>query len=76
MVLPGAYFLPHAEDIWWMSVMLKHQRPYPFAITFGEVTGPFTADHTMPRLRSLRSASYKATTILCRRACSGNRRRL
>jgi hypothetical protein len=63
-LLDGAYFIPRAEDIWPVAIMIAAERWYAFALTFGEVQGPLEHDPTMPLLGSMKSTRYQALTIL------------
>lgn len=63
-LLERAYFIPGAEEMFWTSDMIRVQKWYPFALTFGTVDGPFTVDPTMPRVKSLRSTRYRAQIII------------
>jgi hypothetical protein len=62
--LPGAYFVPRAANMWPMVLMLRDKRPYPFAFTFGTVSGPFQRDFAMPRIGSMSATEYRAKVIL------------
>jgi hypothetical protein len=61
--LDNAYFIPRADQIWSMVLMIKHQKWYDFALTYGSVEGPFTRDSDMPRVGSMKSSRYQALTI-------------
>jgi protein-tyrosine phosphatase len=60
--LDGAFFIPRAEDMFWMTV--NAEKWYDFAITYGTVHGPFAYDPDMPLVGSMQSTKYQALTIL------------
>ncbi len=55
--------MPEFDPIWAIAGMITHERWYDFALTFGEVTGPFEQDRTMPGSKSMKSTRYKALAI-------------
>lgn len=63
-LLNGAYFIPGVEAMSRVANMIRDQRWYDFALTFGAVTGPFAVDNDMPRVGSLRSSQYRAQAVL------------
>ncbi|WP_201368404.1 hypothetical protein [Mycobacterium intracellulare] len=62
-VLDDVYFVPRADDMFWLAAMMGAQGWYDFALTFGAVAGPFLYDHTMPRVGSLKAKQYTAIGI-------------
>ena len=46
-----------------MAVTIKRQNWYDFALTYGAVQGPFSYDHTMPKVGSMKCTRYKALAI-------------
>lgn len=62
--LGNVYFIPRAEHMWPTALQIASLGWYALALTFGRVEGPFEADHTMPRVGSLKSTRYQALTIL------------
>lgn len=47
-----------------MVLLLRHHRPYDFALSFGTVSGPFQLDPQMPKLGSMLATEYQAQLIL------------
>lgn len=62
--LDYGHFIPRAEDMFWMAFMIRREKWYDFALTFGEVHGPFGYDHAMPLVGSMQSTRYQALIIL------------
>ncbi|MCV7029082.1 hypothetical protein [Mycobacterium sherrisii] len=62
--LPGAYFIPEAIHLWPVALMLRDQHWYPYAFTFGTVSGPLQRDFQMPRIGSMSATAYQAQVIL------------
>ena len=69
--IAGAFFIPGVDEIFSMVQMLTHQKPYPFAITYGSVTGPFTPDRQMPRVGSMQCGEYRILHIFASERTSG-----
>lgn len=66
-VLERAFFIPRAQEMFWMAFQIRHEKWYDFALTFGAVHGPFAYDHSMPRIGSMQSTRYESLTILSTR---------
>ncbi|MDC9004089.1 hypothetical protein [Mycobacterium marinum] len=62
--LDGCYFVPRLSEIWSMAAMMTDTQCYPFALTFGTVSGPFARDIEMPRIGSMQCGSYQAQVII------------
>lgn len=64
-VLERAYFIPGAEDAYWTALTVTARAArYEYALTFGQVEGPFVLDETMSRINSMRSTRYRAQIII------------